>query len=292
MKNSLADGLYLDLPNDEYHSDTAIGSSTLKVLATKTPAHYKGMVRKESAAFDFGSALHMAVLEPAKAALIVCGPDDRRGKKWTDAKEAADAAGQILLTASDYSEVMAARDAVLSNKDMQWLMRGKTMAEASIFHTDATTGLRCKIRPDLVNHNLNIMADLKTCLSASPNAFSKAVLDYGYHIQNAFYERIWAGFNEWPVGSFLFVCVEKDPPYATAIYELDMPTIAEGDNLVNIGLETYMTCQLTGEWPSYPSGIQKLRLPNYGFKTLDPSEFPPCGGEAKLGGLKVQCEEE
>ena len=115
MKNRLSPGLYLNLSNAEYHSDPALGSSSLKVLATKTPAHLKGMMRKESAAFDIGTAFHTLVLEPSKENTIICGPDDRRGKAWTSAKEAADFEGKLLLTSWDYAQVFRMRDALMTN---------------------------------------------------------------------------------------------------------------------------------------------------------------------------------
>lgn len=275
MKNRLTSGLYLDLPNNEYHADAALGSSSIKTIITKSPAHLIGGARKDSAAFDVGSAFHTIVLEPSKESTIVCGGDDRRGNKWKDAKAECDASGHMLLTSDEYSKVFAMRDALMANEDVASLLTGKTVAEASLFHKDEQSGVQCKIRPDLVNHDLRVMVDLKTCVSASHQSFSKAVLEYGYHIQQAFYQRIWNGFykND-QIDDFYFVAIEKEVPFASAVYELDRMTIMEGHNLVNLGMSIYRKCKALNKWPAYGSGVQRIRIPNYGFKTLSPDEIP------------------
>jgi len=268
MKNFLADGLYENLPIDEYHSDTAIGSSTLKTLARKTPAHVIGSQRKESAAFDFGSALHLAVLEPHKNEKIVCGPEDRRGAKWTSAKADAEVEGKLLLTSGDYSKVMSARDSIFKNVDCAELLSGRVDPEISVFHTNEEFDLRLKIRPDLYNYESDVMIDLKTSQSASPDFFARSISDYGYHIQAAFYEKVWNGYHKTLIGAFLFMVVEKEPPYAIAVYELDHATLLEGYNLVQQGLEKYKECRTKNVWPGYPSGVQKIGIPAYAFKTI------------------------
>lgn len=275
MKNSLASGFYQDLPSDEYHNDTALGSSSIKTIINKSPAHLFGGEIKESSAFDLGTAFHTLVLEPSKAGTIVCGPEDRRGNKWKDAKESCDASGHILLTQDEYEKVFAMRDALMANEDVASLLIGRTVSEASLFHTDMQTGVRCKVRPDLVNYDLRIMVDLKTCISAAPQAFSKAVLEYGYHIQEAFYKRIWNGyFKNDQIEDFYFIAVEKEKPYASMVYQLDRMTTMEGFNLVNLGLSIYRKCHALNKWPAYGDGIQSIRIPSYGFKTLSLEDAP------------------
>ena len=266
MKNSLYSGIYHNLPINEYHSDKSIGSSTLKTLATKTPLHLKEQFRKESAAFDFGTALHLAVLEPHKDQLIVCGPEDRRGNKWKELKEVCDAEGQLLLTSSDYEAVFAAKDSVFKNELAASLLSGKVEAEVSLFHQDEQTGLRCKIRPDIYSHTANVIIDLKTCVSASSHAFSKSIADYGYHIQCAFYERIWNEFHGVEINGFYFMAVEKEPPYAVAVYELDDESFLEGWEQALNAMRLYQSCSEKGVWNGYPSIVQKISLPQYAFK--------------------------
>lgn len=275
MKNKLAFGIYEQLPIEDYHDDDALGSSKIKILATKTPAHILGQRPTESAAFDFGSALHLSILEVHKGNTIICGPDDRRGNKWKEAKEKAENDKHILLTKGDYDAVFQARDAVLGHAECENILSGNIKTELSLFHEDKTTGLRCKIRPDIINDDMNIMIDLKTCQSASPHAFAKSIADYGYHIQQAFYQKIWNEHHllQKTIDAFYFIAVEKTEPYAVAVYELGEASLLEGRNLVEANMWLYKMCKESNNWPGYPVGINTINLPNYAFKTLDPNSL-------------------
>jgi PDDEXK-like domain of unknown function (DUF3799) len=278
MKNKLSSGLYLNLPTSEYHSDDAIGSSTLKTLVTKTPAHLKGAVRKESAAFDIGSAFHTLVLEPSKESTIICGGDDRRGNKWKEAKAEADFSGNIILTADEYDKVFSMRDSLMKNEDAVRLLTGRAVAEASLFARDKQTDIRCKIRPDLFNYDLNCMVDLKTALTASPEGFSRAIADYGYHIQQAYYQRIWNGyFLDKQSDEFFFIVIEKEPPYLSSVYTLNAMTVMEGHNLVKIGMDIYRKCKASNLWRGYEVGVHQISIPRYSFKTINFDEKPVIG---------------
>ena len=266
MKNSIAPGVYHNLPIEEYHDDKAVGSSSLKTLSIKTPLHLKEQVRKESAAFDFGMALHLSILEPQKESLIICGPEDRRGNKWKDLKEECDAKGQLLLTSGDYEAVFAAKASVFKHELAASLLTGNVESEISVFHIDHETGLKCKIRPDLYNHDANIIIDLKTCVSASPQAFSKSMADYGYHIQNAFYERVWNEHHNKEIDGFYFIAIEKEPPYAVAIYELDDESFLEGWEQAKRAMFLYKKCMNENVWPGFGDQVQKIGIPKYAFK--------------------------
>ena len=56
--------------------------------------------------------------------------------------------------------------------------------------------------------------DLKTCQDASPDAFSKIVANYKYHLQAAVYSLL-TGRDD-----FQWLAVEKAPPYNSAVYKL------------------------------------------------------------------------
>lgn len=278
MKNKLKDGLYENLASADYHSDSALGSSSLKTLATKTPAHLKGMERKESASFDIGTAFHTLILEPAKEDTIICGGDDRRGNRWKELKAEADFNGNVILTTDDYNKVFTMRDAFMKNAEAMELIGTVGRSELSLFHTDKQTGVRCKIRPDRINDKLNCMVDLKTALTASPEGFARAVADYGYHIQQAFYLRTWnSHFASKQIENFYFLVIEKEPPFASAIYQLDAFSVMEGHNMVNHGLTLYRQCMTSNVWNGYPAGIQQISIPRYAFKTIDFSEQPVIG---------------
>jgi exodeoxyribonuclease VIII len=268
-----ADGKYFNLDAAMYHADTAIGSSTIKTLATKTPAHVF-IERKESTTFDFGTAVHMAMLEPEKISNIIRGPDDRRGKKWTDIVDNL-LPYEVVLTGNDYDAVMNCVDVLMNDKDVYHLFKNGGEREVSVFKT--IMDVRCKIRPDFYSTEHNLIVDLKTCASASPKAFMNSVLAYGYHIQAAYYQLVWNQYHDIDMQSlnFIFVAVEKTPPYAVGVYELDKNAMNEGMAIVDKYLSYPIKENRTNN--RYTDGIQLLSLPSYGFIETSYDEIPAIG---------------
>jgi exodeoxyribonuclease VIII len=274
MKNSLADGIYDGLSFIEYHNDTAVGSSTLKTIIQKTPAHVAMRSTINSEIANMGTAVHCAILEPEKFQdTIIRGPVDRRGNRWKEACAEAEINGQLVLIEEEFDNVARIRDAVFAYKTARELLENKLVAERSLFWTDKETGVRCKARPDL-NTKDHLIVDVKTTVSAHPESFMRDVLKYGYHIQEAHYvDGAYATHENFDIQGFVFLCIEKVEPFACAVYRLDAATVREGLNLRNKALKTYQQCSEFGVWPSYPEGIQELRIPRFGFQTLDINEF-------------------
>ena len=78
------------LSNSEYHAKKDyISSSDVKMVHSKSLAHWKAKTYSSSPVFDMGTAVHAMVLEDGKG--IIRGPETRRGKAWTEAYEEAQA---------------------------------------------------------------------------------------------------------------------------------------------------------------------------------------------------------
>ena len=72
-----------DMTNEEYHSHTnVLSASGTKTIAFDDLATFKYAERKESAAFDVGTATHTLVLQPELSDTIWMGAADRRGLAW------------------------------------------------------------------------------------------------------------------------------------------------------------------------------------------------------------------
>lgn len=265
-------GVWFDLPNEDYHNGPGISKSGLWTIYTKTPAHFIGAPKKESKAFDFGSAVDIAILQPDDfEKKVIRGPVDRRGNKWTAAEAEATNTGKLLLTSDDFDRCLLCRDTVLANSDLERLIRGGVAGEtnlrqASAYVQDKRTGLLVRARPDLVRTDLHIMVDLKTCRDASPRAFSKAVAEYGYHAQEAVYTGAWKDAGEEAIDGFLFLAVESEPPFVHQIYELKPSAVAEGAMAMRQALTTYAECLKTDTWPAYSTKPEELGLPRWAFK--------------------------
>jgi hypothetical protein len=107
-----------------------------------------------------------------------------------------------------------------------------------------------------------IIVDVKTTEDASPEAFSRTIYNYEYHQQAAFYLDA-ANACGLEVGQFIFIAVEKKPPYAIGIYQLDADAITEGRALYRKALKAYETAEAFDYWPGYSTLIQAISLPHW-----------------------------
>ncbi len=131
--------------------------------------------------------------------MVVRGPSDRRGNKWTDLVEACKMDSKLLLVEDAYDQILALRDAVHADPFINGIITGgKPMIEASGAFIDPATGELCRVRPDLYREDLGLILDIKSTESARPDAFARSVINYGYHAQEAFYSDGW--LSAWQAG--------------------------------------------------------------------------------------------
>lgn len=258
--------IHYDLPSGDYHAHPAISKSGLDKIA-RSPAHYKSWLtelREETTALRIGTAVHCAVLEPKRFALdYVAAPKvDRRtkdGKAQWEAFETANA-GKILLSGDEYATVAnMAESARLHPAASELLSEGR--AEASVFAE--LEGVQAKCRPDWLRGD-GIVLDLKTTEDARSGAFARSVANYRYHVQHAFYADllIERGID---VKAFVFVAVEKAPPYGVIVYELDREAVDLGRDLYRRDLALYRHCIAINEWPCYTPNIEPLNIPAWAY---------------------------
>lgn len=283
-------GIYSGISNDEYHGGAGISKSGLDLIYEKSPAHYWSKYldpnrepRKETDALKIGQALHTAILEPHEfSSRYIVIPEDapRRpsitqlnAKKpsddtvyaigwWSDFDAAHE--GAVILKADEFDMVQkvavnAHRHPVARN------IFSVGAAEQSVFWADPETGVLCKCRPDwLVDPNPNYaILDLKSALDASPNGFQRAAYNYGYHRAAAWYlDGVEAATGLRP-DVFMFLAVEKEPPYATAFYYADDDMIAVGRRENREALVAYAECLNSGKWPGYADQLIPLGLPRW-----------------------------
>lgn len=265
-------GVYPDIPNEAYHSGPGVSKSGLWTIYNQTPAHYKFPAARpdNSTTFDFGSATHIAILEPEKfETSVMKGPDDRRGNNWKHAVAEGVNSNRIVLTSGDYDEVLTIRDAAHSNSRISSIITGgKPEVEHSGYWTDGGTGELCRCRPDLYRPDLSLMLDLKTSHSASPEEFARSVINYGYHAQEAFYSD---GYNSLgkPVEAFVFLAWEKKSPYAFALYELPPSIVEEGRAIMRSALSRYSECLKSDRWPAFGEDVTELNFKPWSYRETE-----------------------
>lgn len=274
--SAYAPGIYPDVPAEVYHRRElgVVNNGALKILSGQTPAHYRAWVddtaeHAETPALSFGRAFHSLALEPSKfhrefALQPVFG--DLRTKAAKESRDAwlADHPGVTPISADDWMRMQAMAKAVREHPIAgQFFIGG--MPEATCVWTCPRTGLICKSRMDYWREDIWMIGDLKSTDDASPRAFARSVVNYGYHLQDAHYTegpRVIFG-NDAP--KFLFVAVEKAPPYAVGVYMLDADAEARGHELRDRAMDTLDACLRTDEWPGLPPVVNTLSLPGWAF---------------------------
>ncbi len=257
--------LVMNMPAAEYHAHPAVNKSLLDRIA-KSPMHARayldGARTEPTAAMILGTAVHTAILEPARfASEYRVFEGDRRTKAGKEEYAALQATGATIIDADDYATVKAMAASVRANKTAASLLQDG-IAEASIFWKDTLTGVECKCRPDWIT-NSGIVVDVKTTEDASPAAFARSVMQYRYAVQAAHY------LEGTEAERFVFIAVEKKAPYAVACYELDVDAMNFGDALRIRDLEAYAGCVEFNVWPGYPDEVQPLSLPAWATRTED-----------------------
>ena len=243
-------GIYDGVSNAAYHADRALGSTSLKTLATKTPAHYKHDLEhpKSSDAFDLGTVVHSLILEGDESGVEVWDFPAWTTKVAKESREESRVAGKIPLLTKDWEQVKAMRDAVMAHPGARFLFSNH-LAEQSVFWEE--DGLMLKCRPDAWKPGTLI--DLKTARDANPNTFGKTAHEYGYHQSAAHYiDGVKAATGE--DLPFHFVLVEKTEPYLVSVVELDVEAVNLGRQLNDRAKRIYRECVESGNWPGYPSG--------------------------------------
>ena len=257
------------ISNAEYRQREGISSSELKKIM-KSPLHYKHWKenpQEDTPALLFGRAAHKYVLETYDffTEFAVAPNCDRRTKegKETWAKFLAESDGKDVITEEQFKQIEDMRTAMLATPFVSKLINGEH--EVSYFWTDEDTGLKCKCRPDSINHKLKIICDYKTCDNAETQQFMRQAINLGYDLQSSYYiDGVKANTGEDYI--FVFIAQEKKPPYAVNILQADDVFIRSGRDVYKSMLQTYKDCSESGNWYGYlgfESQINSLGVPKW-----------------------------
>lgn len=259
--------------NDEYHSDTeSISKSHLDTIATGSPRHYwhkylnpQRVRQPPTPEMIMGTAVHTAVLEPDlfPSEVIQSPGFDRRTKAGRAEYEAfqAEHAGKIILDPDDYAICLAIRDAVYQHPVAAGLLRAPGKAEQSFYAIDPETGELIKCRPDYLHDSGELIVDLKTTKDASPAGFGRSAANLRYPVQTAWYNGVLDTlYGEHPQ-TWVFLAVEKEPPYAIGLYYVDEDVLERAKTAARRDLLAIAEFKRRNEWPDWGMEPQPLILP-------------------------------
>lgn len=248
--------------HDEYHAGPGISSTKLKKYL-RSPAHAR-LPDGDSAAFAFGRALHLALLEPdLYVQEVKVAPEvDRRtkeGKAIHVEFVKGLAPSNIILDAGEARTLRAMASAIDLKNTWHHISAEAVVEQAA--YAELRVGFEtvlCKSKADLWRRHENTIADLKSCQDASPRAFRRDIYRYGYHISAAFYLDVFSAATGHRHDDFVWIAVEKQPPFGVAFYAATQEMIDEGRRLYREALAIYADCLTSGVYPDYPDEILDL----------------------------------
>lgn len=264
-------GKILNLADPDYRKTPGISKSALDQFA-RSPAHYKHIIidgnRPEATpAMQIGSAFDTLLLTPELfAEQYVAAPDVRRGTKAWDEFEAA-ANGRTPLKSDELARLDGMVQAVRNHPAASALL-SEGDAQVSYFWQDAASGLALKGRADFVRHD-GIIVDVKTAQDASPSGFARSVFNFRYFVQAAYYLEAQVKTGGPTTDQFVFVVVEKEPPFAVAVYTLDPAALSLGFQTMSRDLARLADRIARDDWSAFGDAVQTISLPRYAFGGSD-----------------------
>lgn len=264
-------GMYENVDPKEYHSWSAWNISTLKRMDGRTPAHMHEYLMQadepSTPAQALGGQIHTAILEPAEfAKRYVRKPPElnrrtNEGKEWW-AKLVEQYGEDRIVDQDAYEAIQNTSRAAWANPVLGPILRGASKREVSLVWADPETGLLCKGRYDLANNSARQMIDIKTCDDASPEAFSRTIENFGYHLQAAHLTNGIRALGG-PELDYCLAAFEKEAPYAVATYYLGQRTLEIGQKKVQRLLDLTASCIAAKSWPGYPGGYRPIDIPTW-----------------------------
>lgn len=257
----------------DYTTMPGLNQSKLGLLR-KCPQKFKHALtapQSDSDALAIGRAIHTAALQPELFnSEFLCLPDiDRRTTKGREEYAALCASNpdKTILKAAEFNKALEIATEIRANRHVMQLLEGAHI-ELSIQWDDKATGVQCKARLDGYNEDIATVFDIKTTIDASPQGFARKLYSYGYNRQAAWYLESLRAHNE-AANHFVFIAVEKEPPYSIGLYRLSDEAIRLSRTENEALLRKYAECERTGLWPGYTDGIEDINIPQYGVSDME-----------------------
>lgn len=262
-----------DMPDVEYHARPELSSTGARLLLPE----YKGSPKKflweqthkrTSRAFDLGHAVHSRILGVG-AGIVVYPPEHLTPSGNVSTKAATveweqeqRAAGRAPVSPEELDRVKAMSDAVLNHPTARLYLEVAVHREVSVFAD--VDGVPCRARFDAlsdVTRNGVYAVDLKSAEDATKEGLEFAVKRLGYDVQEAHYEDVYEASEGRPIDVFVFIVVEKRPPFEVTVFELPDMWVQMGRTKAAEARRVFAECTESGVWPGYDQAVQILDPP-------------------------------
>lgn len=244
---------------EEYVKSPGVSVSALKYISPPefTPAHFKAkfldgeMPDEDTEAKDWGRIFHRLVLEEStmqKAFHIKpegMSFSTKEGKAWR-----AEHQDRPILAEATAEALKKMRDSVWRHPAARALLTG-ARTEVCLFAEDESGMLR-KGRVDAIPSGGNALVDLKSIKAIDDKTVREAITKRRYFVQGPAYldlARLCGIERE----VFVFIFVEKTPPYLVSVRPLDEFAEAAGRKIMQADLARLRHCRETDTWPGDPN---------------------------------------
>ena len=251
------------ITNAQYHGIKTHISSTGVRTFRKNKKQFKYSLTnelvKQTKSMADGTAVHAFFLERDKFNCdFAIKPQDMRlntkaGKEWAQEHQ-----NKIIID-SELGNNLYEMEKSFMDSPAKLIYQIKGKSELSYFWDD--NGLvKGKCRPDWISDDGNIIVDIKTTTDASPRGFQKSISTWGYHLQLAWYMR---GLQKLgiPCNEFIFIAIEKTPPFSIGVYSADREMILFGNQEINKLVVEIDKALKDKKFPDYTPEIMPLGLP-------------------------------
>lgn len=213
--------------------------------------------RKE--AFRIGTALHGVLLLDRRVAVYAGGRRDPRVKKYQAFYESAIADGCIeVLSPRENELVMGVAAAIKVRDDVMELLFGPgAIREQRIDWTWCDKAVRST--PDARVPGKYVV-DLKTSISAEPEAFRRQSMRLFYHCQAELYAHAMDTTGEGRPKACYAIAVEKARPYPVTVFRFGEDQLELGAKTLRLWIERLKNCEASNHWPVYAPAPHVVEL--------------------------------
>lgn len=251
------------MPDAEYFALPHLSHSDTKLLE-RSPAKFKYLrdhpreASPPTADMLFGTAVHSLVL--GGPAVVHIEADSWRTNAAKEARDEATEAGDVPLLTADYKRAVECAHAVRNHPLAAKLLDNADHREL-VLTWEHECGVPLRGKVDAITGRWVI--DLKTAGDASTEGFSSSVGKYGYWTQDPWYREAVRQCLDIEDPAFLFVVVEKEPPYLVNVVQLEDYAVDLGHKRNERLIAMYRDCVENDEWRGYGDGINTVTLPRW-----------------------------
>ncbi|AXN51279.1 exonuclease VIII [Mycobacterium marinum] len=265
------DGVYSGIDDISYHADLdSLSSSGARALLPPSSPEIFAFQRltppDPKPEYDFGHGAHKYVLGEGSDIVEVPFDNWRSGGAQSARKEAW-IAHQVPLLSKDVAKAKKMADAAMRHPLVRALFNDSVdgAPELSGYWHDQETGVRLRFRTDWLCQlgGRIVAADYKTTTNAYPGQCEKSCGEYGYNMQQAWYEDGLIATDVTDDPDFWLIFQSKTPPFPVTVGRIKPNHVELGRRRNRKAIDIYHQCTEAGVWPGFGEHMHSFELPAY-----------------------------